>query len=333
MSILGSARRGLNSFLNQHGYDIIESSALYDWQIENHTAPSHADTPLPVEAKHYLKSDNPRLQELKTRYAACDHDVTTPMLWQDSHVTDEDILYFRGDNAYVWQLRGRNMNTLGYALTTYYIKSLDKLGLLDKLGEDQQFGNYTFDIDHRSISRDLLDSVNEMYFLDRHMGLFDKPNLKVLDIGSGYGRLGYRMTSALENLDNYFCTDAFPVSSFICEYYLQYRGVDDRAKMAPLDEVDAMLAASPVDLAVNIHSFSECNLEAIQWWLNLLEKHQVPNLMIIPNLPELKTNKGLDFRPMVEAAGYTLKAQEAKYLDPVVQQFGINPSQYFLFSR
>ena len=55
-----------------------------------------------------------------------------------------------------------------------------------------------------------------------------------------------------------FCVDAVAISTFICEYYLGFRGADDRASVVPLDELDSLLALQPIDLAVNIHSFSEC---------------------------------------------------------------------------
>ncbi len=45
---------------------------------------------------------NPRLRELEARYRACASEVTTPLLWVPAHLQDDDLLYFRGDNAYVY---------------------------------------------------------------------------------------------------------------------------------------------------------------------------------------------------------------------------------------
>src|SRR5205807_8621153 len=97
--------------------------------------------------------------------------ATSTLVWVEGSVRAQDLRYSRGDNAYVWQLRGPNMDTGGYALATYCVKSVDALGLLGKLGEDDYFGNFTFDIGGTLVSRDLLDSVLEIYFLDRHLGL------------------------------------------------------------------------------------------------------------------------------------------------------------------
>ena len=78
------------------------------------------------------------------------------------------------------------MDIMAYALTTYYVKSIDKLGLLDQLVEDDYFGNFTFLVDNKKISRDLLDSITEIYFLEKHLNVSSLVGLKVLDIGAGH---------------------------------------------------------------------------------------------------------------------------------------------------
>src|SRR5690349_15876862 len=86
--------------------------------------------PLPEGAAEILRPDNPRLRELERRYAAMPVEVTTPDLWKPGHVNPYEMRYFRGDNAYVWQLRGGEAEA-NYALTAYYLQSIDRLGLLD----------------------------------------------------------------------------------------------------------------------------------------------------------------------------------------------------------
>lgn len=173
-----------------------------------------------------------------------------------------------------------------------------------------------------------------MYFLDRHLDIFSKPKLSVLDVGAGYGRLAHRMTSAVSGIERYFCTDAVAVSTFLCEYYLRFRGVD-KAQALPLDELDSTLARHPVDLAVNIHSFSECRLEAIEWWARLLRRYNVRWLMVVPNRSSsggerLQTNDGREFLPLLELYGYYTVVKEPKFLDPVVQEYGLSPSWHHL---
>ncbi|MBK8908538.1 MAG: putative sugar O-methyltransferase [Rhodospirillales bacterium] len=257
--------------------------------------------------------------------------MTTPLVWTDDHVSSEDMLYFRGDNAYVWQVRKWSMNIMVYALTTYYVRSIDTLGLLDKLEEDDDFGIHTVQIDNKRVSRDLLDSIVEIHFLEKHLGISSRRDVTVLDIGAGYGRLAHRMLGALPNISRYLCTDAVPVSTFVCEHYLRHRRLDDRAKVVPLDEIEDTVSAARVDVAVNVHSFSECRLPAIDWWLSLLAKNNVKYLMIVPNTDALKTKDGQDFTPIIEQHGYRLKAAEPKFSDPVVQQYGINPVHHYLF--
>jgi len=335
MGLKTHIREGLNSLLKRFGYVMVDDRILYEWQkTSSHTKPGYKLSKLPEGAAGYLVKNNPRLGELQTRYAAFNAEVTAPLVWTETHVRPEDMLYFRGDNAYVWQVRERSMNILAYALTMYYVRSIDALGLLEKVEEDDSFGIHSFTVDNRWVSRDLLDSVTEMYFLEKHLNISTHTNLSVLDIGAGYGRLAHRMIRALPNISQYLCTDAVPISTFICEYYLRFRNVEGKAHVVPLDDIDRTLSGRCVDIAINIHSFSECRPAAIAWWLSLLSKHSVRYLMIVPNSGDsLRTTEGADFTHIVEEHGYRLRAKEPKYRDPVVQQYAINPAYHYLFER
>jgi hypothetical protein len=334
MGVKKSIAAGLNQVLRMYNAQIVPANILHEWQRAPVTRPCFNERGLPDDAARYLKPDNPKLVELQRRYGAFDAEVTTPFIWSDGHVRTEDIAYFRGDNAWVWQVRGKNSNVLAYALSFYYLKSIDRLGLLDKLSEDNSFGNFIFTIDGREISRDLLDSIAEIYFLDRHLGIASRTGFRVLDVGAGYGRLAHRMVSALPNIERYFCTDAVAVSTFVSDYYLRFRGAE-RARVIPLDQIDGALRDHPVDLAINIHSFSECQMEAIEWWARLLSKHRVKNLMIAPNgegerMERLTTNDGHDFLPIFERFGYRTVVKEPKFMEPVVQEYGVLPAWYHL---
>ena len=46
------------------------------------------------------------------------------------------------------------------------------------------------------------------------------------------------MLAGLPNIAEYLCTDAVPVSTFLSEYYLRFRGLQDRATVVPLDEIE-----------------------------------------------------------------------------------------------
>jgi SAM-dependent methyltransferase len=334
MSLKRWLKHRANGLLHQFGQELVAKNAVYDWQRDLPVGPRWQDCKLTVEDVSYLKPDNPRLRDLQRRYAECDPDVIKPSTWSDGHVRTEDITYFRGDNAWVWQVRGKGRNTLECAVTYYYLKSLDRLGLFDKLTEDESFGNFPFLIDGRLVSRDLLDSVAEIDFLNRHLGIGSRKNFRVLDIGAGYGRLAHRMVSALDGVERYYCTDAVAVSTFVSEYYLRFRRAE-KAVVVPLDEIGATLRENPVDLAINVHSFPECRLQAIEWWIRLISSHGVKNLMIVPNRlhgggERLVTNDGEDFLPILERYGYRTIVKEPKYLDPVVQMFGVQPTWHHL---
>jgi SAM-dependent methyltransferase len=297
--------------------------------------PSYKKGPLPAGAKDYLDWNNERLQELRREYSNCDPMVTVPFRWVDEHVKADDLKYFRGDNAFVWQLRN-HISEINYILTTYYVRTIDSLSLLDTLIEDGEFGVWTFLCAGKLVSRDLLDSIVQIYFLEKHLKISSLTNPNILDIGAGYGRLAHRMVEALPNLNNVFCADAVSVSTFLCEYYLRFRNVQEKTKVIPLNRIEDLLSNQPINLAINIHSFSECTIAAIEWWMKLLKKHSIRYIMIVPNAldhggEQLLTNDRQDFLPIVEKQGYRLCAKEPKYRDASVQRYGIYPTYHYLF--
>lgn len=288
---------------------------------------------LPDGAEAHLRPDHARIAELEERYR--DHPAAAASRWSSDYIRDQiDLRHFRGDNAFLWQRRMTSEHQ--YGLATYYVQRHDRLGLLSRLTEDSLFGAYTYNVDGMIVSRDLLDSVLELTFLDDHLGIASKP-AAVLDIGAGYGRLAHRATAAFPNL-TYVCTDAVAVSTFLAEYYVKFRGAD-HAQVVPLDEVESAVAKQPFDVAVNVHSFSECPLEAIEWWLDLVASADVKNLMIVPNTGTELVSREPDMSPRnfqraIEVRGFKLAAHTPKYAhSSFLQEHGIFPAHYFLFER
>lgn len=291
---------------------------------------------LPSGAAEYLRHNNPRLRELKQRYKH--HPATRHSLWSQRYLRRELRLdHFRGDNAYLYQKRFGS--DAAYALTTEYALAHDEIGLLNKLEDDDLFGNCLVNFDDRFfVSRELLDSVLEINFLNRELNLQTRSEFTVLDIGAGYGRLAHRLVQALPNLERVLCTDAVAESTFISEFYLRFREVDRKAHVVQLDEVESVLANCTVDLATNIHSFGECTFASISWWLDLLEAHRVKFLFIVANGDGLgsteaaKTN--IDYLPAIIQRGYRLRIRQAKYCDsPSVQKYGLYPTYYYMFEH
>jgi len=241
-------------------------------------------------------------------------------------VSQEDLKYFRGDNAYVYQTRA--FSEINYIVTALYVESVGASRLLSRLTEDGAFGAHTFDLRGRKISRDLLDSILEIDFLERHIG-FARDSLNILDVGAGYGRLAHRVAQAFPHV-RYFCTDAIPVSTFLCEYYLRYRGVDDRAKVIPLSDLLG-LDGTRIDIAINIHSFSECTPAAIEWWVNWLARHSVEYVFVVPNIQGPLTNAREEIGPILEQRGYRLVVEEPKYPDPMIAKYAVYPGWRYLY--
>ena len=248
MGIRAFAYAMAQRYLQRSDRSIVSNALLYDWQKP--PTPSTRKTSLvpPVATDMHLAKDDARLRELEEAYARVESPVTTPTVWTADHIRAIDLQRFRADDAYLWQHRGRDMNEMSFALAYYYLKTMDRLRLFDCLLEDRAFGVNLFEVvEGRLVTRDLLDSIAELNFLERHLAISQRATLVVLDIGAGYGRLAYRALTALPVIQRYLCTDAVPVSTFICEHYLRYRGVDARAQVVPLHEVRSTLRQYPVD--------------------------------------------------------------------------------------
>lgn len=324
----------LRHMLARRGYEIVPAQNLYAWQRHSwHPAALDQTLSLPPGAASYLRPDNPMLLSLQSRYSVFDRRVTTPLVWTDKRVSDIELRTFRGDNAYVYQLRGKEYCPLAYALATYYAESVDGGFFLNTVVEDSLFGVHTTCVNGRLVSRDLLDSVLEICFLERNLKISSIGGAYLLDIGSGYGRLAHRAVTILPNIDRYFCTDGYAVSTFICEYYLSFRQVSDRAVTIPLDEIETVLARYPVEVALNVHSFPECQESAIAWWLSLLSEHEVRYLFVVTDKKRLVTYGGADIGSIAKKYKYSLVVEEPKYRDPIVQEYGLAPDYYFLFER
>jgi hypothetical protein len=288
-----------------------------------------------------LRPTNPELQALRQRYAGLKDIMGTSTVWQlPDFVAPEDLLYFRGDNCYVFQFQDNNTPPK-YVLTYLYLKTIDTLGLLDVLDEDGDYGVFTFPTGERDkngnerfLSRDLLDSVSELLFLERALQISRRPALKVLDIGAGYGRLAYRAVTALRNIDAYFCIDAVPESTFISSYYLARKGAE-RARVVAFDDQQDLVPGT-IDLAVNIHSFSECAIEAVDYWVSRCAELKVEYLFIVPSGSAeggkaVRLVNGTDFSPLLAQYGYHVCHAEPKYLNTEVQKYGVSPVWYYLF--
>jgi SAM-dependent methyltransferase len=298
-----------------------------------------ASVPLPSGAEAELSEANPRLRELRASYAELDLPAVKGSRWQRESIDAFlNLRYFRGETLITWHYRELpRITRLKYFVLMRYVAGRDELGLLERLDEDGAFGCWTYSYPgYGRFSRDLLESVNELSFLERRLRLSDRERFSVLDVGAGYGRLAHRMAAAYPNLDEYCCLDAIPESTFLCEYYLGFRGCAPPARVVSLDAVDSLQPAE-FDLAVNVHSFSECTLAAIEWWVDRLRALRVPRLLVVPNEPtdllSLEPDgTRLDFAPVLERAGYRLVHREPVVEDPAVRELVPLADHFHLFA-
>ncbi len=283
----------------------------------------------------YLRRDNPRLAHLELAYqkvTAFPHS-----LWK-YHSRWIDMNSFRGDGNYLRQGRSAERYPQ-YLATAAYVEALGLPGLLPALGEDGAFGCQAYTAaDGLVVSRDLLDSVLELTFLSGSLGFIGKSQFCALDIGAGYGRFAHRCSQAFP-ASRTLCADGVAVSTFLSEFYLDYRGANAGTMVVPLHELDRLQHQSaPPDLAVNIHSWDECGLDAIRFWLALLSDLNVKYLFLVPHQEECPAREPDGSRPsylpQILAHGYRIERKVHKYqASRVLQTQGICPVWYYLFKR
>jgi SAM-dependent methyltransferase len=302
----------------------------------------HDDSvPLPEGAEQELRPDNPRLRELKEAYSGLELPALAPSRWSEEAVDSFlDLRWFRGETLVYWHYRELpRVTALKYFVFVRYVQDRGGGDLLRRLGEDGAFGCWTFSYPgHGRFSRDLLESVNEILFLERELGLSRRDGFSVLDVGAGYGRLAHRMAQAYPELRDYCCVDAVAESTFLSEYYLRYRGCAPPARVARLDRIEDELQPGAFDLAVSVHSWPECTYGAVEWWVEQLERLRVPRLLVVPNEPtELLSlepdGSRRDLMPLLERAGYRLSAREPVIADPAARELLRLDDHFHLFAR
>jgi hypothetical protein len=330
--------RQIQALLKRRGYTVVETRLLTAFDKERASRPA-ADPPLAPGLDGVLRSDNPALADIRARYGKLKVDAAVHSLWNTGYVRDQvSLARFRGHSAYVWAYGELPRPTvLKYFIFAQYVQARAR-AMLARTAEDGAFGCLAYDfVETGRVSRDRLDSVLELDFLERHTGLVSKPGLRVMDVGAGYGRLAHR-TCEIADVTDYCCLDAIAESTFLCDFYLKHRGIAGRARAVPLDEVVATPSLGRFDLAVNVHSWSECSIAAIRWWVDLVQRHEVPWLFVVPNqfdrfLSSEPDKSKQDFRPVIEAAGYRLVAQEPLFMDPDARRLVSIKDEYYLFQR
>jgi hypothetical protein len=121
-------------------------------------------------------------------------------------------------------------------------------------------------------------------------------------------------------------TDSIAVSMSVARMYLSARGIGPNW-VQPRDN----LHRGPYDLAINVHSWSECTLDEVAEWLDWLVSVECRRLFIVPHDTTFRTwteegsCTGPSYLPLLSERKYRL-AQE--WIGPECK-----PKMYSLFER
>ena len=250
-------------------------------------------------------------------------------VWNRDHLKKFDVTQFRGDNVYVWQTR--LYREINYFISYLYAIKEDAMGLRNMLKESKSFGVEFYSFKGQDVSRDLVDSILEINYLEELLNLSHVPNLQIIDIGAGYGRLALRLAEAYPHVE-IACVDAIPLSTCISRVYLKDYVLAKRIFVYELDQLHS-LEKSKFMLAVNIHSFSEMTLDSVSAWVDFIVGKEIEYLFIVPNGSSLTLNDGTDFSWLLTNAGFEIIDSRLKYADQDYNKFGIYPSTYFLLQK
>jgi len=89
----------------------------------------HSGRGIALADRAALRATNPALVALRQRYAGLQDLIGTAPFWRAGYVAEQDLLYFRGDNCYVWQFQDNNTSEK-YVLTYLYLKASTRSGFL-----------------------------------------------------------------------------------------------------------------------------------------------------------------------------------------------------------
>lgn len=276
--------------------------------------------------KQHLSASNNDLIKIQTDYALFGYPPVSS--WRDVSTQLEN---FRGDSDYVWEKRlfGEKIDE---KLISYfeYVKQNDSMNLLEYCKEDCAYGAYGVEKDGVILSRDLLDSVNEINWLFKHVNQMNDDSAVVLDIGAGYGRIAHRISERFGEKVKTICADAVAESTFISKFYLDFRKAAG-SRVIELQEAVSELHLLRPTVAINIHSFSEMPMESIAWWIDRIGETDISSLVIVTNeenesLLSCERDLGrVDFLPYLEKNGWCIKIQEPVVLDKTTRtECGIN---------
>ena len=73
-----------------------------------------------------------------------------------------------------------------------------------------------------------------------------------------------------------------------------------------------------IDIAVNIHSFPECNINDIEWWIKLIDSNKIKYIFYVPNNPKstpefMPSNNGKSILNLFNKYNYKVRHYKNMY--------------------
>ena len=278
----------------------------------------------------FLDINNPEFQRISKVYSEINSDKSFWVDWFDN----ADFKNFKGENVFVTQLAGLRSIKTAYENTVKFAVQNDRLGLMSIFDEDRKFGVESVLLENGCFSRDRVDSVIEINYFSKLIGLTRESNIRVLDIGAGYGRFSSRVLQAFPGAYVY-CGDVVPQATFLCDFYMKFKGFN--STHFTCGSYDGLEAESYFDLAVNIHSFSEAPLVSIKKWLDLVYL-KAEYLFIVPSGNELvsmeQDGSRESYEGYINQLGYELVEKTFKYDgEDFPRDLCLSPTNYYLFRK
>lgn len=215
-------------------------------------------------------------RQLEGRWEPGKSELSSLDMWQgwQKRVT-ESIPFFARCPIFVSQTESEDL----------YCEQANKLSTIVDLPEgktrDEEFGARVVSTNALGkVTRQWLDGVVEYDFLQRSIASqgLKLAEQSVLDVGAGYGRLAAILSPYVLE---YTCVDAVTISSFLCEYYTMR--FCPKVSVLTLLEFETVWPTLKPDIAINIHSWSECSLDQIERWITILSGMDTRYLFVVPH--------------------------------------------------
>ncbi|MFE0137561.1 putative sugar O-methyltransferase [Streptomyces sp. NPDC059037] len=138
--------------------------------------------------------------------------------------------------------------------------------------ENREVGNpFSVTYDGEMVCLDYLRAVLDLEFIEKNV---DLAGADVLEIGAGYGRTCHSFLSN-HKISSYTIID-LETTMEVSQRYL--RTVLDDAEFAkitfiPVGEIEGALGDATFDLAINIDSLAEMDVDTVRYYLGLIDRH------------------------------------------------------------